>query len=58
MRTFAADCVPQLAKACGGLKVNPDVAPNLEVGEAGRSFVTRTAEERRRRRRRSERGVA
>ena len=32
MRMFAADCVPQLAKACGGLKVNPEVAPNLEVG--------------------------
>ena len=34
MRMFAADCVPQLAEACGGLKVNPEVAPNLEVGEA------------------------
>ena len=34
MRRFAADCVPQLAKACGGLKVNPEVAPDLEVGEA------------------------
>ena len=33
MRMFAADCMPQLAAACGGLKVNPDVAPDLEVEE-------------------------
>ena len=30
MRIFAADCLPQLAEACGGLVQNPPLGPQLE----------------------------